>query len=164
MKQPGCRSLEGVVGRLLTELGLTLAAAESCTGGLVGHWITNVAGSSAYFLGSVTAYSCRSKVALLGVAESALKAHGAVSAETALEMARGARKAFGADIGLAVTGIAGPSGGTAEKPVGLVYVALAAEGGEWAERHEWTGGRLENKERSAEAVLKLLVWYLEERL
>ena len=158
------KPLESVVGRLLRERGLTLAAAESCTGGLVGHRITNVAGSSDYYMGSVTAYGSEAKVTLIGVAGATLQAHGAVSEETALEMARGVRRAFEADIGLAVTGIAGPGGGSAEKPVGLVYVALAADDGEWAERHEWDGDRLANKERSAEAVFALFARYLKEQL
>jgi PncC family amidohydrolase len=161
MAVPDGSAVEARIGSLLTERGHTLAVSESCTGGLVGHRITNVPGSSAYYLGSVTAYSSQAKVALLGVAQSTLAAHGAVSQQTALEMARGARHAFGADIGLAVTGIAGPDGGTAGKPVGLVYVALAAADGELVERHEWHGDRLENKERSAEAVLALLARYLE---
>jgi nicotinamide-nucleotide amidase len=155
--------LEETVGRLLTERGLTLAVSESCTGGLVGHRITNVPGSSNYYLGSVTAYSSQAKVALLGVAESTLAAHGAVSEQTALEMARGVRRAFGADIGLSATGIAGPGGGTSEKRVGLVYLALAAPNGEFVERHEFEGDRLSNKERSAEALLALLAKHLEER-
>jgi len=152
--------LEVVVGRLLRQRGLTLAVAESCTGGLIGHRLTDVPGSSAYYLGSVTAYAYEAKEALLGVRHNTLYAHGAVSAETALEMARGIRRVLQADLGLAVTGIAGPDGGTAEKPVGLVYIGLAAPDGEWVERHVWAGERRENKAASAEAALALVRRYL----
>ena len=156
--------LEVVVGRLLLERGLTLAVAESCTGGLVGHRITNVSGSSAYYLGSVTAYAYEAKEALLGVQHNTLYEHGAVSPETALEMAQGVRRALRADVGVSVTGIAGPGGGMPNKPVGLVYIALAAPDGEWVERHVWEGDRLTNKELSAQAALELLQRYLEGRL
>jgi PncC family amidohydrolase len=153
--------VEVVVGRLLREQGLTLAAAESCTGGLVGHRITDVAGSSDYYLGSVTAYANGAKEALLGVQRRTLEEHGAVSAEAALAMARGIRRVLAADLGLSVTGIAGPAGGTPEKPVGLVFVGLAAPDGEWVERHVWQGNRLANKAASAEAALDLVRRYLE---
>ncbi|MBN1954708.1 MAG: nicotinamide-nucleotide amidohydrolase family protein [Anaerolineae bacterium] len=153
--------LEVAVGRLLRQRGLTLAAAESCTGGLVGHRLTNVPGSSEYYLGSVTAYAYEAKERLLGVRHATLYEHGAVSPETALEMARGIRQVLWADLGVSVTGIAGPGGGTPEKPVGLVYVALAAADGEWVERHVWPGDRQANKAASAEAVLDLLRRYLE---
>ena len=156
-------TLEEQIGALLKAQGLTLATAESCTGGLLGHRITNVPGSSAYYLGGVIAYANQAKEALLGVRPKTLLAHGAVSAETAQEMAHGARERFGADVAVAVTGIAGPTGGTADKPVGLVYIALAAPDGERWERHLWSGDRLENKELSAEAALRLLLDYLQER-
>jgi len=162
MKPVDERALEVIAGRLLRERGLTVAAADSCTGGLVGHRLTDVPGSSAYYLGSVTAYASEAKVTILGVTPATLEAHGAVSEETALEMAQGVQKAFGSDIGLAVTGVAGPDGGSEEKPVGLVYVALAAENGVRAERCLWDGDRWENKARSSEAVLNLLVRYLRE--
>jgi len=153
-------ALEARVGRLLVERGLTLALAESCTGGLVGHRVTNVPGSSRYFLGAVVAYSNEAKKRLLGVREETLARYGAVSRETALEMARGARCLFAADIALAITGIAGPTGGTPEKPVGLVYVALVTLDEEHCERHLWHNDRLGNKEASAEAALALLERYL----
>lgn len=156
-------TLEAEIGALLKAQGRTLATAESCTGGLLGHRITNVPGSSTYYLGGVIAYANEAKEALLGVRRETLLAHGAVSAETALEMARGARQRLGADMAVAVTGIAGPSGGSADKPVGLVYIALSAPDGERWERHVWPGNRLENKERSAEAALRLLLGYLQER-
>ncbi len=123
----GETTMEEVVGELLRRAGKTLATAESCTGGLIGNRITNVAGSSDYYVGGVVAYSNQLKQDLLGVSRSTLAMFGAVSEETACEMALGVRRATGADIGLATTGIAGPGGGTAEKPVGTVAVALAAE-------------------------------------
>lgn len=156
--------LEAVVSRLLVQRGLTLAVAESCTGGLIGHRITDVPGSSAYYQGSITAYSYDVKEMVLHVRHDTLYHYGAVSEQTAREMAQGVRRAFRADIGLSVTGIAGPGGGMPGKPVGLVYVALAAPDGEWVERHVWSGNRWENKARSAEAALDLLRRYLEERL
>lgn len=118
--------LEEVVGRKLIEQRKTLAVAESCTGGLIVHRITNIAGSSQYFRGGITAYSNDVKIALLGVDPDTLATHGAVSEQTALEMAKGVRKNLDADLGLSVTGIAGPSGGSEEKPVGTVYLALAS--------------------------------------
>lgn len=153
--------LEAAVGRLLRDAGLTLAVAESCTGGLVAHRITEVPGSSAYFLGGVVAYANEVKERLLGVRRTTLLEHGAVSPETALEMARGVRRLIGADLGVGVTGIAGPSGGTPQKPVGLVYVALVAPDGEWVEEHRWQGDRHANKALSAEAALELVRRYLE---
>jgi len=156
--------LEVVVGELLRKRGLTLAVAESCTGGLIGHRITNVPGSSDYYLGSVTAYAYEVKEALLGVRHNTLYEHGAVSAETALEMAQGVRQVMRADLGLAVTGIAGPGGGMPGKPVGLVYLALVAPDGEWVERHVWTGSRQANKAASAEASLELVCRYLDRGL
>ncbi len=148
------------VGELLTARGLTLAVAESCSGGLLAHRLTNVPGSSAYFMGGVVAYANRIKEELLGVHPETLLAHGAVSEETAREMAQGVRRRFGVDLALAITGIAGPGGGTPEKPVGLTYIALAAEGMVRCERHIWQGTRWENKERSAEAALRLLLDHL----
>jgi PncC family amidohydrolase len=154
--------LEIQVGKLLSARNLTLAVAESCTGGLVGHRLTEVPGSSAYFLGGVVAYAYEAKERLLGVRHATLYDHGAVSAETALEMARGARRVLGADVGLSVTGIAGPGGGLPDKPVGLTYIALSARDGERSERHVWDGDRSGNKARSAEAALDMLRRYLEE--
>src|SRR3989304_4718180 len=110
--------LEEVVGKLLTERKMTLALGESCTGGLVAHRLTNVPGSSSYVLGGIIAYSNEAKERLLGVRHETLEEHGAVSAETAIEMARGARATLGADVGLSVTGIAGPGGGAPGKPAG----------------------------------------------
>ncbi len=154
---------EETIGVLLRERGLTLVTAESCTGGLVAHRLTNVPGSSAYFVGGVVAYSNRIKEKMLGVHRETLLAHGAVSEETAREMAQGARRRFGTDLAVAITGIAGPTGGAPDKPVGLTYIALAAGDAERCERRIWIGTRLENKERSAEAALQLVLDYLRER-
>jgi PncC family amidohydrolase len=157
-------ALEVVVGQLLTRRGLTLAVAESCTSGLVSHRITDVPGSSAYYQGSITAYSNEVKERVLHVRRDTLERYGAVSEQAAQEMAQGVRDVLRTDVGLAVTGIAGPDGGTPEKPVGLVYVALAAPDGAWVERYVWDGDRWENKARSAEAALDLLRRYLERQL
>ncbi|UCF59806.1 MAG: CinA family protein [Anaerolineaceae bacterium] len=154
-------SIEMVLGQALRERGLTFAVAESCTGGLLGHRITNVPGSSEYFLGGVVAYAYEAKERLLGVEHNTLYEHGAVSRETALEMARGARSVFGADIGLSVTGIAGPGGGLPEKPVGLTWVAVSMREGEWAESYIFEGDRHANKAQSAEGAMALLHKILE---
>jgi PncC family amidohydrolase len=156
--------LEIRVGSLLRERGLKLATAESCTGGLVAHRITNVPGSSDYFLGGVVAYAYEAKVAQLGVSWETLKAYGAVSRETSLEMARGARHSLEADVAVSVTGIAGPGGGLPEKPVGTTWVGLSSAEGEWARRFVWDGDRAQNKGYSAEAALELVLDYLERRV
>jgi nicotinamide-nucleotide amidase len=154
-------SLEAQVVRLLAERALTLAVAESCTGGLIGHRLTNVPGSSACFLGGVVAYHDRAKVDILGVDEDMLSREGAVSEAVAAAMARGVRRLLDADLGVGVTGIAGPSGGTPEKPVGTVFIALADRSGETvARRYRWEGDREENKARSAQAALELVKDYL----
>jgi PncC family amidohydrolase len=154
--------LEVIVGQMLAERKLKLATAESCTGGLVGHRLTNVPGSSGYFEGGIIAYSYEAKERLLGVHHDTLYEHGAVSAETALEMARGARKTLGTDIGIAVTGIAGPGGGLPGKPVGLVYIALSARTHERVEHFVWKSDREGNKMQSAEAALAMLKEFLEQ--
>jgi PncC family amidohydrolase len=156
-------AIEMEVGALLSERGLTLATVESSTGGLVAHRITCVSGSSSYYLGGFVTYANEAKEALVGVRHETLLAHGAVSEETALEMARGARERLGADLGIATTGIAGPTGGTPEKPVGLVYVALSAADLELCERHVWQGDRLANNQQSAEAALRLVRRYVQEQ-
>lgn len=153
--------LEYQIGDLLRRRGLRLAVAESCTGGLIGHRITNVAGASTYYMGSVTAYAYEAKVRLLGVRWATLEKYGAVSRETVLEMANGVRRALAADIGLAVSGIAGPGGGTPDKPVGLTWTGLSAAGVDEAWQFIWSGDRLAVKEQSAEMALQLLVEYLE---
>lgn len=153
--------IEAQIGPLLQAQGLRLAVAESCTGGLVGHRITNVAGSSAYYLGSITAYAYEAKVRLLGVTWNTLNTYGAVSRETVLAMAQGIRQTLGADIGLAVSGIAGPGGGTEDKPVGTTWMALADGEQAWARVFCWDGDRLANKAHSAQAVLEMLLAYLQ---
>ena len=149
-------TLEKVVGRLLAEKGMTLAAAESCTGGRLGDLITNVPGSSRYFLGGVAAYSNEVKEKVLGVKKALLEEQGAVSRGVAQAMASGVRRLLGADFGLGVTGVAGPDGGTAAKPVGLVYIALAGEGFCRCREFFFHGKREAVKGRSAAAALNLL--------
>jgi nicotinamide-nucleotide amidase len=134
-------TMEEVAGRRLRERGWTVALAESCTGGLIGHRLTNVPGSSAWVRGAVVAYADSAKRELLGVHAETLAAHGAVSEETAAEMAAGARRAFAVDVGLSTTGIAGPDGGTPDKPVGTVCLGLAAETGVVTRRYQLWGTR-----------------------
>ena len=154
-------SLEVLVGHLLREKGLNLATAESCTGGMVADRITNVPGSSEYFRGGVVAYAYEAKVALLKVSWDTLRAYGAVSQETVIEMARGARIALGADIAVSVSGIAGPGGDMPDKPVGTTWIGLSTNEGDWARQYLWDGDRLQNKILSAKAALQLLANYLE---
>jgi len=138
------------------ESGSTLATAESCTGGLIAHLLTNVSGASGFFVGGVVAYSNRVKETILGVPPDVLAANGAVSAETATAMAEGVRRRLGADYGLAVTGIAGPGGGTTEKPVGLVYIGSVVKGVTLVEQIRLPGQRDQVRERAAYAALDLL--------
>ncbi len=152
--------LEAEIGALLKAKGYTLAMAESCTGGLMGHRITNIAGSSEYYLGSVTAYAYEAKEKLLGVNHETLSVFGAVSRETVLEMACGVRRALDADIGLSVSGIAGPGGGLPLKPVGTVWVGLSTPDGDWADVYLFKGDRIEVKEQAAEMTLQYLKNYL----
>jgi PncC family amidohydrolase len=134
--------------------------AESCTGGLVGHRLTNVPGSSSYYMGSITAYAYEAKVRLLGVRWETLHTYGAVSREMALEMARGVCQAFPAEVGVSITGIAGPGGASPDKPVGLTWIGLCGPEFAQAWSYTWDGDRLKNKELSAEAALQLLYDYL----
>ena len=134
-----------------------MATAESCTGGLVASAITDLSGSSAYFRGGFVAYANESKVALLDVSAELLATHGAVSAQVAKAMAMGARARLSTDLAVAVTGVAGPGGGSAAKPVGLTYVAVADADGVEVRRFSWTGDRLANKDSSARAALELLL-------
>jgi PncC family amidohydrolase len=136
---------------------LTVAVAESCTGGLVAATLTEIPGASGYFKGGVVPYADDMKVALLGVPESMLIAHGAVSAQVARVMALEARDRFGASLAASVTGIAGPDGGSAEKPVGLTYLGLADAGTADVRRHVWTGDRAANRHESARALLRWLI-------
>jgi nicotinamide-nucleotide amidase len=152
-------TLESSVGRLLADRGATVALAESCTGGLISKRLTDVAGSSAYFVEGFVTYSNASKERLLGVPEEVLDVHGAVSGPVARAMAEGVRKISGADYGLSVTGVAGPGGGTEEKPVGLVYVGVADAEGATAEKLDltaWARSRSSIRERSANRALDLL--------
>jgi PncC family amidohydrolase len=142
--------------RMLAE-GSTLATAESCTGGLIAHVLTEIPGSSAYFVGGIVSYSNALKERELAVPADTLERHGAVSAQTCVAMAQGARQRYGADTAVAVTGIAGPDGGTDAKPVGLTYVGVADATGHDVRRFVWTGDRHENKLRSAEAALSLVL-------
>ena len=142
--------------------GLSVAVAESCTGGLVADAITDIPGSSGYFLGGVVSYSNAAKEQLLDVAPDVLAAHGAVSAQVARAMAEGVRARFNADVGIAVTGVAGPDGGSEAKPVGLTYVAVADGDGVDVRRHAWSGDRLANKASSAAATLELILDRIDE--
>lgn len=156
--------LEEKLKNLLALRRQKLATAESCTGGLVSDRITNIPGSSEYFLGGIIAYSYEAKVSLLGVSWDTLNSHGAVSRETVLEMARSARKLLQADLAVSVSGIAGPGGGTDEKPIGTTWIGLASENGEFARHFQWQGNRVENKQASSDAVLSFLLDYLEGRV
>lgn len=152
----GDATLETALGGRLKKLGLTLAAAESCTGGLLGARVTAVPGSSAYFLGGIVSYANSVKVRELGVPAGLLKKHGAVSAECAAALARGARRALRSDIGVSITGIAGPDGGTKEKPVGLVFIAVSGPGrAEAVKRLEIHGPRDAVRSRAVTAALRL---------
>jgi len=155
------KPVEVRLGELLRARGLKLATAESCTGGLIGHKITSVPGSSEYYLGGVVSYAYEAKVELLGVHWKTLRAHGAVSRETVLEMANGARERLNADLGLAVSGIAGPGGGMPNKPVGLTWIGLSTNGEEQAWTFVFPGERGQVKEQAANTALQLALEYLE---
>ncbi len=154
--------MAGTIGDILKERHLTLAAAESCTGGLVSKMITDIPGSSSYFLGGVIAYSNDLKMNLLSVPQIILEKYGAVSAECVSYMAEGAAQKLGANIGLAITGIAGPSGGTEEKPVGTVFIGLAIPGKTETKEYHFGGDRESNRERAATAAMDMLRRYLKE--
>jgi nicotinamide-nucleotide amidase len=152
--------IEVEVGRLLREKGLTVAVAESCTGGLVASLITDVPGSSDYFRGGVVAYSNEVKENVLRVSEEILSSVGAVSPECAQAMAEGVRALLGADLGLSTTGIAGPTGGTPAKPVGLVYIALAHAEGTLVREFRFMGSRRGNRYSTAHEALRLVLDFL----
>lgn len=152
--------LETIVGDLLRQKKLTLAVAESCTGGLIGHRLTNVPGSTDYFKEGAVTYSNSAKTNRLGVSEDLLKQHGAVSREAAMAMAEGIRKTAGTDIGLAVTGIAGPTGGTAQKPLGLTFIAVSGKDNSQCEQFQFHQDRVRNKERAAQTALNILRLWL----
>ena len=149
-------TLEEIIGKLLLDNHLTLSTAESCTGGKIASLITSVPGSSAWFRGSVVAYDNSIKTSLLLVDAETIRLHGAVSEETAVAMARGIRKITGTDYSVAVTGIAGPAGGTPEKPVGTVWIAVASDSGVVAEKHSFADNRIINISRSATTALNML--------
>jgi PncC family amidohydrolase len=143
------------LGEGLLRRGWTLGVAESCTGGLLGSRITDTPGSSAYFLGGVIAYSNLAKQRLLGVRAESLDRHGAVSRQVALEMAQGIRHALGTDVGISITGIAGPGGAAPGKPVGTTWIGVSGPAGEAVRHYLWKGDRLSNRDLSAEAALTL---------
>jgi nicotinamide-nucleotide amidase len=153
-------TLEGVVGSLLVEYGRTIAVAESCTGGLIGQRITSKAGSSRYFTGGVVAYGNEMKQRVLGVDAGLLDRHGAVSSPVAQAMAEGARKVCRADMGLSVTGIAGPSGGSPEKPVGTVFIGMAVAEGVRSYQYTFAGSRWQIQERTAQEALDVVRRFL----
>ena len=148
------------IGALLTEKNFTIACAESCTGGLLTSKLTDVAGSSAYVKGAVVSYSNEIKNSILHVKEETLKNFGAVSEQTAKEMAANIRQIFNTNIGVSITGIAGPDGGTSEKPVGTVYIGVSDSNGEKIQRFQFGGTRTEIKEKSVESALKMIKDYL----
>jgi nicotinamide-nucleotide amidase len=148
------------VSNLLKKLKLTIATAESCTGGLIAHTLTNVSGSSDYFDRGIISYSNNAKIKLLDVSEELLKKYGAVSEQVAKAMVDGVRKKSNVDIGIATTGIAGPTGGTPNKPVGLVYIAISTSNSTCVKKYQFTGNRLENKEQTCNEALLLLYDYL----
>jgi PncC family amidohydrolase len=145
------------VGEAMRAAGRRLATVESCTGGLVAHVITEIPGSSDYFAGALVTYSNELKEALADVPAEVLAAHGAVSAQVARAMAEGARQRLAVDVAVAVTGIAGPDGGSAAKPVGLTYIAIADPDGVDVRRHVWDADRSGNKRYSAAAALELVL-------
>ena len=152
--------LHNKISILLKKQNLTVATAESCTGGLIAHAITNVSGSSEYFDRGIVSYSNRAKMELLDVSENVLKEYGAVSKEVAKAMADGIRIKSNVDVGIATTGIAGPTGGTKEKPVGLVYIAISTFKNTEVKKFLFSGNRLQNKESTCNAALTMLLDYL----
>ena len=153
-------ALEEVVGKLLVEKGLTVALAESCTGGLIAERLTSVPGSSRYLLGGIVAYSNAVKEKILGVSSKLLEQYGAVSEQTALAMAKGVREIIGADLGLSVTGIAGPDGGSPEKPVGLVYIGLTDGTVNLCSKFNFAGRRESVRLSTSNMALNMVKLYL----
>jgi nicotinamide-nucleotide amidase len=150
-------TFEEELGEKLRDRKLTIAVAESCTGGLLGSKITDVPGSSEYFLGGVIAYQNEVKESLLHVPQDVIASHGAVSAQTVEAMASGCRELFKCDIAVSITGIAGPGGGSAEKPVGLTYIGLTTASGVISRRFQWDGSRIQNKESSVRAAMEMIL-------
>jgi len=153
-------SLEQEVGDLLRQKGLTLGVVESATGGLISHLITNVPGSSDYYKGAITAYSNEVKIKIVGVKPGTINKYGAVSSQVAEEMAQDGRKILAVDICVADTGIAGPTGATPEKPLGLFYIGLSHKGGTSSRKHNFKGNREQNKLEATKAALSWLKEYL----
>ena len=150
-------TLAAQVGRLLLARGWTISTAESCTGGLIGHYLTEISGSSAYFMGGIISYDNRIKQKTLGVPEELMIEHGAVSPEVARAMAQRVRELLDTEVGISATGIAGPTGGTPTKPVGTVYLAVATPERSQVAHHVWPEDRSGNKRLSAEAALRLIM-------
>ena len=145
------------VSDLLKQKNLTIATAESCTGGLFAHSLTNISGSSDYFKRGIVSYSNESKIELLDISEELLIEYGAVSIQVAQAMAEGVRIKSNVDIGISTTGIAGPTGGTNEKPVGLVYISISTSDETMVQKFQFLGDRLQNKERTCNAALQMLL-------
>lgn len=156
--------LEKKISAILVRRGMNISVAESCTGGLISKRITDVAGSSTYFLSGLVTYSNAAKTKHLSVPEKTIARHGAVSEIVARDMAKGVRKSLDADIGLSVTGIAGPGGGSTEKPVGLVYMALSSQKKVFAAKFVFSGNRTQIRKQAADKALQMLLDYLEGRL
>ena len=152
--------MEKKLNDLLINNSLTISVAESCTGGLIGHLITSIPGSSAYFMGGIISYSNQAKRDLLGVSPDTLEQFGAVSEQTAKEMAMGVKERFKSDVGLSVTGIAGPDGGSIEKPVGTVYMGVSIDMENFSIKYLFKGSRAEIKQQTAETALENIQRYL----
>ena len=148
------------ISNLMTKNKLTIAVAESCTGGLICHMLTNIPGSSNFFKAGIISYSNSAKMQFLNVEKITLEKYGAVSSQTAEEMAQGIRIKANVDVGLSTTGIAGPGGGTQKKPIGLVYIALSTKEGMAVHKQNFTGTRLENKKSTCKKAFKMLLQYL----
>ncbi|MCK5077218.1 MAG: competence/damage-inducible protein A [Calditrichia bacterium] len=157
-------TLQKELGTLLKEKKMTISVAESCTGGLIGHLLTSVSGSSEYFMGGIISYSNRAKMELLNVAEKTLIKYGAVSEQTAKEMAKGVKEKLASNIAISVTGVAGPTGGTKEKPVGLVYIGLSYKNNTYAQKYLFGNDREVNKIRSASAALEMARRFLKDEV
>ncbi|MBV6506415.1 MAG: Nicotinamide-nucleotide amidohydrolase PncC [Syntrophorhabdaceae bacterium] len=153
--------IEKRIGKMLKERGLKIAVAESCTGGLISSRITDISGASDYFEAGITTYSNESKIRLLNVPEDIIDRYGAVSEETAKAMAEGVKKTVHADIGVSVTGIAGPTGGTEGKPVGTVFIGLATKKATYVRKFFFDGNRLEIRRKTSDAAFMLVEEYLE---
>ncbi|MBF0385400.1 MAG: CinA family protein [Candidatus Omnitrophica bacterium] len=149
--------LEKIIARVLKRTKKTLCTAESCTGGLISHRLTNIPGSSKFFIGAIIAYSNEIKASLLKIPRKTIENYGAVSKQTAILMSKRARKIFKSDFALSVTGIAGPSGGSKEKPVGLAFISFSSALKTICEKHIFKGSRLEIKKQAADAALNLLI-------